>query len=120
VAEPLAEPLAVRIAGKGAAFFDVPGGSLSGEEKCICDECAWGLRGVASMSAAALTASADVEPEVCEANGMPRLLPEVAEFGLSDVAQGRAGLLVALAGEAPMNGWWLCECAGPVAGKTPK
>jgi hypothetical protein len=55
-----------------------------------------------------------------EANGMPRLLLDVAELGLSEVAQGRAGLLVALAGDAPTNGWWLCECAEPVAGKTPK
>ena len=81
----------------------MPGGSLSGEEKCVCDDCAPGLRGVASKSAAALTARADVEADVW--NGMPRLLLDVAEFGLSDVAQGRAGLLlVALAGEAPTNG----------------
>jgi hypothetical protein len=80
----------------------VPGGSLSGDEKCVCDDCACGLRGVASGSA--LTATADVEPDVCEANGIPRLLLDVAELGLSDVAQGRAGLLVALAGEAPTNG----------------
>lgn len=101
-----AEPLPAPIAGKGAAFFAVPGGSLSGDEKFACD-CACGLRGVASGSApaaaAALTASADVDADVGEANGTPRLLLDVAETGLSEVVQGRAGLLVALAGDAPMN-----------------
>ena len=74
-----AEPLAVRIAGKGAAFFAVPGVSLSGDEKCVCEDCACGLRGVASGSAPApaLTARADVDAD--EANGMPRLLLDVAD-----------------------------------------
>lgn len=105
-------------AGKGAVFLAVPG-----DEKFACDD-EGGLRGVASGSApapaAALTARAEVEADVGEANGIPRLLVDVAETGLSDVVQGRAGLLVALAGEAPTKGWWLCAWAGPVAGKTPK
>lgn len=109
-----AEPLPVRMAGKGTAFFAVPGAaSLSGDEKCVCD-CACGLRGVASGSAVA-------EVNCGEANGTPRLLLDVAETGLSDVVHGRAGLLVALAGDAPMNCWWVCTCVGPpAAGKAPK
>lgn len=60
---------------------------------------------MASGSAALLfmfTPRAEAEAEV-EAKGTPRLLVEVADTGLSDVVQGRAGLLVVLAGDAPTN-----------------
>lgn len=101
-------------AGRGI-FFAVPGVSFNGEDMCPC---ACGLRGVASGSLAVSTPRAEPEAEA-DMNGAPRLLAEVADTGLSDV-QGRAGLLVALAGEAPTNCWWVCTCGGPPAGKTPK
>jgi hypothetical protein len=103
-------------AGKGI-FFAVPGASFSGEDMCACWAC--GLRGVASGSAAKFTPRADPEAEF-DMNGKPRLLLDAADTGLSDVVQGRAGLLVALAGEAPTNCWWLCAFEDPEAGKTPK